>query len=135
MAPELVKANAYDHKIDMWAIGCALYHLACLEPPFSGDNLINLGQAITSKKPKAIPHVYSQRLKKLIESLLCKQARDRPNTRQALNLVPSFVIQMCNEKHQESESRTPWLLSAAQSQQNLAIEIQKQVIQSSRQKN
>lgn len=44
LAPELVKANPYDHKIDIWAIGCAIYHLACLEPPFHGDNLINLGQ-------------------------------------------------------------------------------------------
>lgn len=34
LAPELVLARPYDHKIDIWSIGCALYHLACLEPPF-----------------------------------------------------------------------------------------------------
>jgi NIMA (never in mitosis gene a)-related kinase len=34
LAPELVKSQPYDHKIDIWAIGCALYHLAVMEPPF-----------------------------------------------------------------------------------------------------
>ena len=34
LAPELVKNYQYDHKIDMWAFGCAIYHLACLETPF-----------------------------------------------------------------------------------------------------
>ena len=39
LSPELIKNMPYDHKIDTWAVGCALYHLACLEPPFHGDNL------------------------------------------------------------------------------------------------
>ena len=34
LAPELVKGLPYDNKIDMWAVGCAIYHLSCLEPPF-----------------------------------------------------------------------------------------------------
>jgi serine/threonine protein kinase len=36
LSPELVKNFAYDHKIDIWAVGCAMYHLACLEAPFYG---------------------------------------------------------------------------------------------------
>ena len=42
-------------KVDIWAIGCVLYHLACLEPPFSGDNLISLGNNIVNKHPKNLP--------------------------------------------------------------------------------
>ncbi len=34
LSPELVKQNPYDYKIDIWALGCAIYHLSCLEPPF-----------------------------------------------------------------------------------------------------
>ena len=33
-SPELVKQHPYDFKVDIWAMGCALYHLASLEPPF-----------------------------------------------------------------------------------------------------
>jgi NIMA (never in mitosis gene a)-related kinase len=34
LSPEIVKQQPYDFKVDVWAIGCALYHLAQLEPPF-----------------------------------------------------------------------------------------------------
>lgn len=75
LAPEVVKAQPYDHKIDIWAVGCALYHLACLEPPFSGDNLITLGNAIANKKPKPIPHVYSSKFRNFVEILLSKNPK------------------------------------------------------------
>lgn len=52
LAPEVIKSMPYDHKIDMWAVGCAVYHMAQLEPPFQGDNLVTLGNLITTKKPK-----------------------------------------------------------------------------------
>jgi NIMA (never in mitosis gene a)-related kinase len=50
LAPELIMSQPYDHKVDIWAIGCALYHLSSLEPPFQADNLINLGNAIANRK-------------------------------------------------------------------------------------
>lgn len=39
LSPEVVREQAYDYKIDTWAFGCCLYHLAALEPPFLGDNI------------------------------------------------------------------------------------------------
>ena len=38
LSPELVKQKPYDYKVDIWALGCVLYHLACLSPPFYGEN-------------------------------------------------------------------------------------------------
>ena len=67
LAPELVKAQFYDHKVDIWSIGCALYHMACLEPPFQADNLITLGNMIVNKKPKQIPHVYSSKFRSFVD--------------------------------------------------------------------
>ena len=46
LSPEQVKQQPYDFKIDIWGIGCCLYHLAQLEPPFKADNLISLGHLI-----------------------------------------------------------------------------------------
>jgi NIMA (never in mitosis gene a)-related kinase len=39
MPPELIKHDSYDHRVDIWALGCFMYHLASLDPPFTGDNL------------------------------------------------------------------------------------------------
>ena len=59
LSPEVVQSQPYDFKTDIWAAGCALYHLASLDPPFQSDNLVTLGNMIVMKKPKPIPAAYS----------------------------------------------------------------------------
>lgn len=34
LSPEVVKQEGYDQRSDIWAMGVALYCMACLEPPF-----------------------------------------------------------------------------------------------------
>ena len=34
LSPEMIKHQPYDYKVDIWAIGCVLYNLAALRPPF-----------------------------------------------------------------------------------------------------
>lgn len=63
LSPELVQHLPYDFKViieltwkvDIWAFGCVIFHLAALEPPFIGENLINLGYNIVNKPPKPLP--------------------------------------------------------------------------------
>ena len=49
LAPELIKQQPYDFKVDVWALGCVLYTLATLESPFQASNLISLGHKIINK--------------------------------------------------------------------------------------
>lgn len=49
LSPELIQHSPYDFKVDIWAVGCAIYHLAAFEPPFKGDNLIVLGNNIVNR--------------------------------------------------------------------------------------
>jgi len=42
-SPELIKRQPYDYKIDMWALGCVLHYMACLEHPFLTMNFISSG--------------------------------------------------------------------------------------------
>lgn len=91
LAPELIKQQPYDFKIDIWALGCVLYYLAALEPPFLGDNFTALGESIVSKQPKPIPAIYSGPLQRFIDRLLSKKAANRPTTKELLKLFPVFV--------------------------------------------
>jgi serine/threonine protein kinase len=34
LAPEQLLNQDYDTKADIWQVGCAIYWMACLEPPF-----------------------------------------------------------------------------------------------------
>jgi serine/threonine protein kinase len=96
LSPELIKQVPYDFKVDIWSVGCSLYHLACLEPPFSGDNLIVLGNNIVKTKQKVIPGEYSKQLSDLIEKLLSKKSDNRPSAKEAFTYIPDSVIREYN---------------------------------------
>ena len=55
LSPELVQHQPYDFKVDVWALGCVIFYMASLEPPFQGENLIALGYSIVNRAPKALP--------------------------------------------------------------------------------
>jgi NIMA (never in mitosis gene a)-related kinase len=40
--PEIVQYEPYGEKADIWAIGCILYQMCSLQPPFMGSNMLAL---------------------------------------------------------------------------------------------
>jgi hypothetical protein len=44
-----------------------------------------------NKKPKPLPQTYSGKLISFIDHLLAKKAHERPSSREALMLIPTFV--------------------------------------------
>jgi len=91
LSPELVKQLPYDFKVDIWALGCVIYHLAALEPPFMGDNLITLGYNIVHKNPKALPDSYTNKLTMLINKFLEKNPSSRPKISDMWDYFPQKV--------------------------------------------
>ncbi|KRX10863.1 Protein kinase-like domain [Pseudocohnilembus persalinus] len=89
LAPELVKQQPYDFKVDLWAIGCVLYHVCALEPPFQGENLITLGFNIVHKNPKQLPGLYSAKLINLINLFLQKNSAKRPSAKDIMERFPN----------------------------------------------
>ena len=87
IAPELVKKEKYDYKIDIWSLGCSLYHLAKTNPPFNDENLIKLGNAIINEQPPNLPICYSDELYDFILRLMVKNKDHRPSAKQALDLI------------------------------------------------
>jgi serine/threonine protein kinase len=45
--PEIIKNEPYNEKADIWALGCILYEMCCLEPPFCTSNMLALATKIT----------------------------------------------------------------------------------------
>ena len=91
IAPELVKKENYDYKIDIWSLGCSLYHLAKTVPPFTDDNLIKLGNSIINDQPSNLPVCYSNELYNFILKLMVKNKDERPSAIEALELIPENI--------------------------------------------
>lgn len=91
IAPELVKKEKYDYKIDIWSLGCSLYHLAKTVPPFTDENLIKLGNSIINEQPSNLPICYSNELYEFILRLMIKNKDQRPSALEALELIPEKI--------------------------------------------
>lgn len=91
LSPELIKQQPYDFKVDIWAMGCVLYHVACLQPPFKGENLIALGNSIVYQEPKPLPSIYSTKLQSFIFKLIAKKPYERPNVSDILRQLNDLL--------------------------------------------
>ena len=112
LAPELIKKEKYDYKIDIWSFGCSLYHLAKTSPPFNDENLIKLGEAIINDQPSHLPSCYSHKLYEFILKLMTKNKNNRPSASEALKLIPenekkklNFIFNINDNSNNENNKK------------------------------
>lgn len=89
MSPELISEDTYTHKSDIWALGCIVYELCKLAPPFNAQNLHSLGNKIKEGRYTPIPNQYSPELGRMIDMCLQRDPAKRPDT--ALLLQMPYV--------------------------------------------
>ena len=71
MAPEILDGQPYNHRADIWSLGCILYELCTLEKPFSRVLAIATGQY------KAIPHNIHPVVSQCVPDLLIVEPQRR----------------------------------------------------------
>ena len=80
MSPEQIEETKYNEKSDIWSLGCFLYEMAALRPPFQAKNQIMLGMRIKSGKIERIDKMYSNELWKCICLMMNINYEKRPST-------------------------------------------------------
>jgi NIMA (never in mitosis gene a)-related kinase len=76
-SPEIWNDKPYDQKSDMWSLGCVLYEMCALRPPFTAGNLRELSKKIVLGVYPQIPSIYSAEMTQVLRGLL----QLNPNTR------------------------------------------------------
>ena len=49
-SPEIVQHQSYGEKADIWAMGCVLYQMCALVPPFYSNNMLSLVNNVSIEK-------------------------------------------------------------------------------------
>ena len=70
LSPEICEDKAYDHKSDVWSLGCILYEMATLKRAFNGQSLPALVLKILRGKYPPLPARYSGSMKGLVDCML-----------------------------------------------------------------
>ena len=78
-SPEVWRDEPYSYKSDLWSIGCVIYEMCNLEPPFNGNDLDELFENVCSGKLKRINICYSEDLWEMILMLLQNDVERRVN--------------------------------------------------------
>ena len=78
-SPEVWKDQLYGMKSDIWSLGCVLYEMITLKPPFQAEDMETLYKKVTKAEYPNIPERYSNDLRDMIRYLLQVDPHKRPS--------------------------------------------------------
>ncbi|VDC05017.1 unnamed protein product [Peniophora sp. CBMAI 1063] len=85
MSPEVIQEKAYDSKSDIWSLGCLIYELCALHPPFhEAKTHAQLHMCIQNGRIPPLPRGYSPALWNCIKAMLNINPAMRPSATQLL---------------------------------------------------
>jgi len=78
-SPEVWKDKPYDNKSDIWSLGCVLYEMITLLPPFRATSMQGLSLKVTRGIYDPIPSHFTADLSQMVKSCLQVNPGNRPS--------------------------------------------------------
>jgi NIMA (never in mitosis gene a)-related kinase 1/4/5 len=85
-SPEVWRDQPYDHKSDIWSLGCVLYESVTLKPPFRAEDMQGLYKKVLRGIYPKIPNVFSNELAQTIKFLVQVAPQMRPSCEKILDM-------------------------------------------------
>nr|XP_020509225.1 serine/threonine-protein kinase Nek10 [Labrus bergylta] len=93
--PEVVKNEPYGEKADVWALGCILYQMAALQPPFYSSNMLSLANKIVEAQYEPVEEgAYSERVTDMIRWCLSPDAEQRPDIQAVSSRISDLMMRL-----------------------------------------
>lgn len=89
-SPEVWRDEPYSFKSDIWSLGCVLYEMITLKPPFTADDMQGLFRKVVKGHYPRIPKQFSVDLQYVVKWLLQTKSDNRPSCEQLMQL-PIFA--------------------------------------------
>ncbi|NXO61901.1 NEK2 kinase, partial [Phainopepla nitens] len=95
MSPEQMNYMSYNEKSDIWSLGCLMYELCALSPPFTAFSQKELAEKIREGRFRRIPYRYSDELNDLLKEMLNVKDYCRPSVEDILQhpLIEAVVTE------------------------------------------
>ena len=84
-SPEVWKDLPYDNKSDIWSLGCVLYEMITLHPPFRARSMEELYKRVLSGDVSKLPNKFSNDLYEVVLLLIKVNSNKRPTCNDILN--------------------------------------------------
>ena len=88
-SPEVWKDKPYDAKSDIWSLGCVIYEMATLKPPFRAEDMDGLYKKVIKGAYKKIGDHFSKALSSVLRSMLQVNPSNRPSADHLLKILKS----------------------------------------------
>ena len=102
-SPEVWKDQPYDSKSDIWSLGCVLYEMCALMPPFTAKDMKGLYSKVIKGEYTRIPDRYSDHLSNIIDMWLRVNPSKRKTAAQLLR-TKEIVLHLRENKIEEKLS-------------------------------
>jgi NIMA (never in mitosis gene a)-related kinase len=93
-SPEVWKDKPYDSKSDIWSLGCVIYEMCTLKPPFRAEDMDGLYKKVNKGQYSKIGNSYSEELANIIKLMLQVNPSNRPNAKQLLKSCSNKAIEL-----------------------------------------
>ena len=106
-SPEVWEERAYDSKSDVWSLGCVIYEMITLRPPFQAKSMEELYKKVMRGIYPKIPSKFSEDLSDALKLMIQVEAGARPSCEELLKMpMITKRIEFFNEnKDLESEEQ------------------------------
>jgi len=88
-SPEVWRDMPYDGKSDMWSLGCVIYEMLALKPPFCAKDMEGLYKKVLRGQYPRIPAHFSHDISEVVGALLQVNPKHRPSVEQ-LQQMPAM---------------------------------------------
>lgn len=119
LAPEIVKGNEYDERVDIWAIGILIFEMLSGTTPFKADNSTEIFNNITSLKIQW-PYDMSPLPKNLISKILKLDPNERLTLKKIKN-HPFFFYHKIEEKVQTNSYNKAKCMRSTNRKESLSL--------------